>query len=159
MGSLCYAGIGARNTPDEILADMSRIGDNLAREGYTLRSGGAKGADTAFEHGAALATGATEIFTAQDSTAAAEELAGLYHPNWGACRSYVRSLHGRNSMILMGQNLDTPVDFIVCWTPGGMVTGGTGQSIRMAEGLGITVVNLATQEWVLPPIQAMLNLA
>jgi hypothetical protein len=154
-----YAGIGARNTPAEVLALMSNIGKNLSLEGMTLRSGGAKGADLAFEIGASTEGGPCEIFLAKHSTPAAEDLAGLYHPNWGACRPYVRSLHGRNSMILMGENLDTPVDFVVCWTPEGVITGGTGQSIRMAQGLEITVVNLAVQEWVLPPIQAKLNLA
>lgn len=52
MAYLPYAGIGSRQTPDDILELMHRIGSTLAINGFTLRSGGAVGADTAFEQGA-----------------------------------------------------------------------------------------------------------
>ena len=44
-----YAGIGSRETPKEILKEMTKIGQELESKGYTLRSGGAIGADKAFE--------------------------------------------------------------------------------------------------------------
>ena len=34
------------------------------------------------------------------------------------------------------------VDFVLCWTKDGGATGGTGLGIRLAEKLGIKVVNL-----------------
>jgi len=46
-----YAGIGARATPPGMLDLMSRIANKLEGMGYILRSGGAAGADTAFERG------------------------------------------------------------------------------------------------------------
>lgn len=46
-----YAGVGSRETPQDILNTMYKIGKYLASKGYTLRSGGAIGADTAFENG------------------------------------------------------------------------------------------------------------
>lgn len=46
-----YTGIGSRETPSEILALMTKVGQKLASEGWCLRSGGAEGADTAFEEG------------------------------------------------------------------------------------------------------------
>jgi predicted Rossmann fold nucleotide-binding protein DprA/Smf involved in DNA uptake len=46
-----YAGIGARSTPPQILSVMTRLASKLEGMGYTLRSGGAAGADTAFERG------------------------------------------------------------------------------------------------------------
>ncbi len=46
-----YAGIGSRETPAEILMYMTRIASFLESKGYTLFSGGASGADTAFEIG------------------------------------------------------------------------------------------------------------
>ncbi len=52
--SFRYAGIGSRDTPASILDLMTRIARRLsAREpwGYTLLSGGAAGADSAFERG------------------------------------------------------------------------------------------------------------
>ena len=46
-----YTGVGSRETPDDILKMMTRLGKKLASEGWTLRSGGAVGADAAFEFG------------------------------------------------------------------------------------------------------------
>lgn len=46
-----YTGIGSRNTPEPILELMRKIGYKMALMGYTLRSGGATGADTAFALG------------------------------------------------------------------------------------------------------------
>ena len=153
-----YAGIGARLTPDDVLLQMAEIAKELAADGYTLRSGRAVGADQVFEEAARSVGGQVETFEAKDCISAAEALAGNYHPNWGACRPYVRQLHGRNVMILLGQNMHTPVDFVVCWTPHGVVTGGTGMGIRIADAMEIPVVNLAVQEWVLPSIQTTLQL-
>ena len=48
----------------------------------------------------------------------------------------VMKLHARNYLII------NKVNFIVCWTPNGKVTGGTGQAIRMAASMGIKVYNL-----------------
>ena len=145
--SMYYAGIGARATPQSVLMEMYSLAGKLANIGYVLRSGGAIGADQAFEDGAAFAKSDHEIYLPAMSSKAAEEIAAQYHPAWDRCNSYVRKLHGRNALILLGAHLDKPVDFVVCWTPGGARRGGTGQSIRMAEGLGIRVINLALSEF------------
>ncbi|GAG46694.1 unnamed protein product, partial [marine sediment metagenome] len=39
-----------------------------------------------------------------------------------------------------------PVDFIICWTPGGREVGGTAQAIRIAKANHIKVFNLAVEE-------------
>ena len=46
-----YAGIGSRTTPKVILDLMTSFAKIYAGKGYTLYSGGADGADTAFEYG------------------------------------------------------------------------------------------------------------
>jgi hypothetical protein len=46
-----YTGVGSRETPNDILKLMENIGEKLASQGWTLRSGGAVGADQAFERG------------------------------------------------------------------------------------------------------------
>lgn len=51
MKSKTYTGVGSRETPEEIMQLMERIAYKLAKDGYTLRSGGAEGADTAFYQG------------------------------------------------------------------------------------------------------------
>lgn len=139
MDNLIYAGIGSRETPLPILSNMTAIAKTLSGLGWKLRSGGAIGADSAFQHGA---QGRQEIFRPQDATPAAMEMASAYHPNWAACSPYVRKLHGRNSQILFGRDLRQPVRCVVCWTQGGTATGGTGQALRIAEDLDIPIINL-----------------
>lgn len=46
-----YTGVGSRETPANILTLMEDVGFALASQGWTLRSGGAVGADQAFERG------------------------------------------------------------------------------------------------------------
>lgn len=131
-----YAGIGSRDTPDHVLGMMTRLAKRL--NDYTLRSGGAKGADSAFEEGASK----KEIFTADDATDDAIELSSKYHPNWSACSKYAKKLHGRNAMIILGENLDSPVEFVICWTKNGKGDGGTGQALRIAKDYGIKIYDL-----------------
>ena len=52
MTTLIYAGIGARATPGPVLADMTKMAAWLARTGWHLATGAARGADTAFAAGA-----------------------------------------------------------------------------------------------------------
>lgn len=135
-----YAGIGARKTPTEVLSRMTDIAHDRAADWWLLRSGGAQGADSAFEDGAGEHC---EIFTASsDIPQWAFEMAEEFHPAWNRLSSYVQKLMARNSMILFGEDGADPVDEIICWTPGGEVTGGTGQALRIAEHWNIPVTNL-----------------
>jgi len=133
-----YAGIGSRTTPDKTLEFITRFARILDRKGYTLRSGGAEGADTAFANGASR----KEILRPKHATAEAIKIAMSIHPAPQHCKDYVRKLHGRNVQILLGKNLDKPVEFVICWTPGGKTIGGTGLGIRLADDRNIKVYNL-----------------
>jgi hypothetical protein len=136
-----YAGIGSRLTPQNILEDMTRLAGRFCNLNYILRSGGAVGADQAFA--AKLPDEAKVILKAKDATPAAIELAGTIHPAWNLCDDYARKLHGRNCMIILGPNLDEPVEFVVCWQDPYMDRGGTRLGMRLAESRGISVYNLA----------------
>ena len=57
-----YTGIGSRETPEEVLSLFTIVGEFLAKKGYMLRSGGAKGADKAFEVGCDKVKGKKEIY-------------------------------------------------------------------------------------------------
>ncbi len=138
-----YAGIGARATPPIVLGQMRELGREFAIGGWTLRSGGAKGADQAFAAGVAQ-RGPKEIFLARDATEAAIQLASKFHEDWSKCGPEVRKLHGRNAMIVLGADLNSPVKFVVCWTPLGKLTGGTRIAMKIAARHGIEVINL---EW------------
>ena len=140
-----YTGIGARKTPANILVIMRKLAYHLAKDGFTLRSGGADGADTAFGHGWADAWMEDvdntmhskykaeiylpwEGFNDQYSTMegrwyitnpslyfAAEGIASRIHPNWKACKDSVRALHTRNVFQVLGADLTKRSNFLVCW--------------------------------------------
>lgn len=151
-----YAGIGSRETPKHILDDMASIAAFCACKNYTLRSGGAGGADIAFEDGCDSVSGNKQIFLPwrgfqgrTDSYAwpsdAALAMAAQFHPNWSACSRGARALHARNCFQILGADLDSPVSYVVCWTPGASGSGGTGQAIRIAKHNSIPVFDLGNQ--------------
>jgi len=150
-----YTGTGSPSAPRDILDLMTNIAFRLAQAGYTLRSGGAAGADKAFERGAG---GNADIYRANDATWEAMEMARKYHSAWGRCSSYARKLHARNAFQVLGPGLDKPSEFMICWTPDGCIshadrsrfTGGTGTAISIAEAYGVPIFNLqrkAHRDW------------
>jgi len=165
-----YTGVGARVTPGRILEKFERgnmmstlvkWGCKLASAGFTLRSGGAEGADTAFEHGCNLIHGNKEIYLPwkgfNNSNSPlyyippeAFEIAGdVYGATWKFQKQAVKKFMARNMMQVMGIGLDEPSEFLLCWTPDGCTThmartretGGTGQAIAYASELNIPVFN------------------
>lgn len=139
---MIYAGIGSRRTPENICARFSQIAAILDHHGYTLRSGGASGADSAFEKGAFTRK---EIFRPKHATEASMALASTIHPVWANCDDYARKLHGRNTQIILGLNLDSPVEFVLCWTDAEFV-GGTRTGILLAKQRNIPVFNFYRTE-------------
>lgn len=152
-----YAGIGSRQTPPDILDIMAGLAVRLARQGYILRSGAADGADAAFELGCSEAGGKKEIylpwkgFNGHSSKLyfvnnKAQKLAESLHPAWNKCSQGAKKLLARNCYQLLGQDLATPVEFVVCWTKHAQMAGGTALGIRLAESRNIPVYNLADEE-------------
>lgn len=166
-----YAGIGARKTPDTIQLHMTSAAAQLSYHGLTLRSGGADGADNAFELGAPNTQ--KEIFLPWNNFngrkhsesgviipttsqwEAALELAEQYHPAWDKLSGSTKAFMARNAFQILGINLDDPVLFVLCWTPNGRTEGGTGQAIRMATGMNIPVFNMGKHS--LEEIQIQIN--
>ena len=61
---MIYAGIGSRAINDQQSKKIEEIAEKLALAGYTLRSGGAGGADSAFENGCLNAGGKQSLAAA-----------------------------------------------------------------------------------------------
>jgi hypothetical protein len=152
---MIYTGIGSRETPKDVIDKMVSMGRYMASHGHTLRSGGANGADTAFESGCINKQGPMEIylpypwFNRNESllfniSVESRKLASKFHPNWPNLGDTGRFFMARNAYQVLGLDLKTPTDFIVCWTPGGKVTGGTGQALRMAAHYRIPVFNFGS---------------
>jgi hypothetical protein len=152
---MLYAGIGSQETPNDILNLMYSLARYMAVHKHTLRSGGARGADTAFEDGCVSKQGKMEIYLPFAGFNHNESLlfgAGKearlhgrnFHPNWANVSCTGRDFLARNSYQILGSNLRTPADFVVCWTPKGKTVGGTGQAIRMAEHYEIPIFNFGS---------------
>lgn len=150
-----YAGIGSRKTPLNIQKVMTQLARNLSATGWTLRSGGAEGADKAFELGSTkkeiylpwqfFNSNSSQLYS---PTKLAWVIAERYHPTWESLKNPVRLMMARNTHQILGQQCNDPVKFVVCWTKDGattstsLLTGGTGQAIRIAVDLGIPIFNL-----------------
>jgi len=162
-----YAGIGSREAPEGALQLIGRLAARLGQLGWTLRTGGNPGADQAWEAGARRGRGKVELYLpwpfferynprsagvvlAEPSEEALEAAARL-HPFWGKMSKAGQKIVARYHHVVLGQDLRDPVDFIICWTPDGAegsrevskATGDTSQAIRLADGWGIPVINLA----------------
>jgi hypothetical protein len=134
---------------------MERFGAELARRGWTLRSGGAVGADSAFEKGAREAGGRCEIYLPWpgynehadsrlvEASPEAYDLMAQIHPVFARLPRSSRRLHARNAHQILGADLRSPVEMVLCWTPGARGRGGTGSAIRLARSRGVPVHDLA----------------
>lgn len=174
--SMRYAGIGSRSTPEPVLQVMRKIAHRLSELGYTLLSGGAAGADSAFEQGC---FGKKEIYLPWPGfrhlegrhcvtlpSSEAFRVAACVHPAGNKMQDNAKSLMARNSHQVLGADLRRPVDFVVCWTPDGCeresqrsrATGGTGQAIALADRWGIPVVNLAHEKHAMQKLANLIGL-
>lgn len=154
-----YTGVGSRETPRDVQAEMTKIAKRLDRLGYILRSGGAPGADSAFSIGArkfevylpwngfnGLAEnrgkGYIVVKENTDSYIMAQSIMENHHPSPQRLFGGARKLMIRNTFQVLGEDLKTPSNFLICWTKNGKDSGGTGQAIRIAKKYGITIYNL-----------------
>ena len=158
-----YTGIGSRETPLDIMNLMTRLANALANDNWILRSGGAEGADSAFERGAANKqiylpwngfNGKTVdniSYFLPHETEEAREYVYDYHPNGLYLKQGPFKLMVRNTYQVLGADLATPSDVVFCWTKDGKASGGTGQALRIAQDYKIRIINLyclnAFNEW------------
>src|SRR6056297_493208 len=126
-----YSGIGSRNIPQDIKNIMYKLGSKLAKEGYILRSGGAKGADTAFEKGVADKQGDMEIYLPYNSYQNRKKdnenyfvptnfnnykkavlIADKFHPTFHELSATEKKFIVRDIYQVLGRDLKTLSDFV-----------------------------------------------
>lgn len=161
-----WSGVGSRETPKDILSLMEDIAFKLSQDKWILRSGGAEGADTAFETGAlnSFSEVVPEIYlpwkgfgrdrkilkgvyvpSEWNNWIRAIEIASKIHPAWDKLTRGPRALHTRNVFQVIGKDLKTPSKFLICWakpTKDGGVQGGTRTAVVLAQQSNIPVFNL-----------------
>lgn len=154
-----YSGIGSRETSPEGMRILTEVAHVMSVKGYTLRSGGADGADKAFEAGAMR----KEIFLpwknfnknpapmVEADWEGAKKLTYLHHPAPTKLTAAALLLMQRNAFQVLGADLKTPVEIVLCWAAGPKfdlwenicdVSGGTGQAVRIAYAHKIPILNL-----------------
>jgi hypothetical protein len=164
-----YSGVGMRKTPTPMLEVLKKIAKVLAKKGYTLRSGGAEGADSAFEEGCIEENGTKEIYLPwvgfqnkqpnhqngyyctkdhpelYEGYQLAKNLSKTIHPIWNDLPESHKLLHTRNVHQVLGLDAKTPSAFLVCYTSD-PEKGGTAQAIRVAKYMDVPVYNMADNE-------------
>lgn len=170
-----FAGVGSRDTPEDVCKLMQKLAVVFYALGYGLSSGDARGADRAFWEGALLSSfyrkigariylcdewvrgrkadpknffyNAQRFPTFEKAKQMALEARGSFHglDEWGI------NLHSRNVMQIHGASLQDKVEYLVYWAiPVGKkekVKGGTNTSLQLAIKAGIEHrINLYTTE-------------
>ena len=95
----------------------------------------------------------------KDLISETKRIASEVHPAWDMCNEWARGMHSRNCHQILGYDLKSPVDAVICWTPDGKIQGGTSTAIRIALKYNIPVFNLgvADKESVLNDIKNFLE--
>ena len=164
---MIFTGIGSRKTPFEIYYKFEdyilRMMDVVGRTDMLIRSGGAEGADSYFESIARKYDIPMDVYLPWETfnynsnrqlynhiryitikpTVQVTEIAKKHHPNWDDLSDGGKLLHTRNVYQVLGDNLKTLSDVVVCWCPlrNGIPVGGTSQALRIAKDYGIPTLN------------------
>jgi hypothetical protein len=154
-----YAGVGARKTPTEICEQMTIMAAALEDFGLVLRSGGAEGADMAFERGVkdpankeiylpwpGFNAHSEEgvVWASEQRVLEARKIAAKAHPLWDRLSGTQQHFHIRNVFQVLGRDLNDPVSCVICWTEGGKHGGGTGQAIRIAQAYSVPIFDMGS---------------
>lgn len=164
--TLIVTGIGTRKTNSQAFAMLYKIARRMAHHGWKLRSGGALGADTAWEKGFE-GFDAKEIFLSRgtsldiaknaacgrisdygDIWLDAEDIASRLHARWDYLDPTSQALHTRNVFQILGMDLNTKTDVVAAYAPpfGASVKGGTATAYNLARAKGIPTFNLWTND-------------
>ena len=82
----------------------------------------------------------------KDLISETERIASEVHPAWDRCNEWARGMHSRNCHQILGYDLQSPVDAVICWTPDGAVVGGTATALKLSMKAGIPIFNLGTKD-------------
>lgn len=164
-----YTGVGTRDTPPDIFELAVWLGSELAKKGYTLRSGAAAGMDTAFQHGCSLVDGYGDIYIPwkgfhKKNVCLGKSSNVKYYtptaPKFNIAREYLicediipwfdnmkqgaQKLHARNYYQVVGHN-NIKSDICLWYAnidKNGEPKGGTRTTVLLARSFGIEDINI-----------------
>jgi hypothetical protein len=150
MERVFYTGAGS-HIISEILPSKLRnatiIAGNLEELGLVLRTGDAEGFDNAFRKG--VKQKENKVIYDKNTWKSVDvglwekavEIALRDHPARSKAMSYINLL-GRNAFQVLGDDLESPSRFLICWTKNGKDVGGTGTTMRIAMHYNVPIFNL-----------------
>jgi hypothetical protein len=153
-----YAGIGSRKAPPKVKDQMTILAAMLEARGFRLRSGNADGSDQAFALGVEREADIWlpdanfnkefrkvkplhNYIIGGGSDIEALKSVIKFHPAPNRLTPKGCLFMARNYRQVIGLN-EPNSEFVVAWTEGGEMKGGTAQAMRIAKYHGITVVNM-----------------
>ena len=156
---MIITGIGSRETPDDVCARFEEMGREARTHGWWVRSGHADGADYAFERGAldhcivympwSTFNKEKPVLGKPRSQQLRDEVLKIvykHEPYAKKLSDGVKLIKSRNVYQVLGEDLKSPSDVVVCWTEDGEIVGGTGLAIKIAMDNDITVINVGDPE-------------
>ncbi len=151
---LPYTGIGSRKISNvgPQVALIEPVAQELARSGWTLRSGGARGCDSAFEYFTREVAHALppEIFYPRNVPDWCYDMVQKYldfPAKWRGFDEGVQALIARDMQQILGEDAKSPTRAVLYWTPLdephlSPLGGGTRYAVRCALDHGIPCLNL-----------------
>lgn len=157
---LKYAGIGPRQCPLDVCIELVSVASQMDDLGWIVRSGHAQGAHQAWETGHIptqreiylpwsnfnVEGAMPEGFHVSPDSPAIRAVAQATHPYWDRLSQGGQKLMMRNVSIILGPNLDDPVQFVAYWSEQKKVAGGTGNAVKLASLYGIPSFNIKFEE-------------
>ena len=152
---MIITGIGSRKCPQSICELFTELGQEIKERGWYVRSGHAPGSDYAFELGAKKncivylpwdgfnkeqpILGVPRINPLRDDVL---EIVYKHEPYAKDLSNGVKLIKSRNIFQVLGEDLKSLSDLVICWTEEGVEEGGTALAIKIARANNIAVINV-----------------
>lgn len=137
-----YAVSADLDAPKDVLEAFLELAEELEDNGYILRTKGDENVDCELIE-RLKDSSKVELYLPWENfndweepfipMAGAYEMAWKYHPAWAECDEELKRLHASTSHIIMGKDLKSLVDFLICYTPKGQGEEVTDQAVRIAD--------------------------
>lgn len=162
-----YAGTGDAVVSKDIADALIDIANVLEEQGYILRVRGDEGTEEALVSGIPEDSDRIEVYPPwkgfvdwynnyEMPTPGAFEMAWKVHPTWHDLTPDDRRYHAAGTLLVMGKDLKTPCDFLLCYTDKDQPNDDVQQVIRIADcnlipvfdlGLGVDYTLNQLEEW------------
>jgi hypothetical protein len=152
-----YAATGNKEMPESFKPQVQRIGRNLEKAGYILRTGGMEGLEDVIEKSVTKLElhlpfkdfdGKQSKFTYTSDFV--KGVAKMFHTSFDTLKPVVQTFLAKNVRLVLGKEGKSPAMFLIVWTEDGtekaiektFKTGNSGNAIAIADAIGIPVFNL-----------------